>query len=239
MKLLLYDIETSPNLAYIWDKYEQNALGFEKERELLCFAYKWLGEKHTTVCSLHTLTEKQLVTKLHDLINEADIVVGHNCKQFDNKMANAFFIKQGLLPPSPYKVIDTLSIARTKFRFNSNHLGDLGEYLGLGGKKQTGGFGLWLGCLKGDKKSWKTMIEYNKRDVELLEKVYLKLVPWANSTPFVELGKSCISCGSYDLRSRGFSINKVFMSRRYQCQNCGKWMLSSKKIRHENSEYVK
>ncbi|MCK9370849.1 ribonuclease H-like domain-containing protein [Candidatus Dojkabacteria bacterium] len=239
MKILLYDIETSPNLAYIWDKYEQNALGFEKERELLCFAYKWLGDKKISSCSKMELGEKELVQKLHTLINEADIIVGQNSDSFDNKMANAFFIKQGLPPPKPYKTIDTLKIARSRFRFNSNHLNDLGEYLGLGGKKQTGGFGLWLGCLKGDKKSWKLMVEYNKRDVELLEKVYLKLVPWANNTPPVELGMTCPACGSLNLQRRGFQINKVFMSQRLQCTSCGKWCVSSNKIKHNSLTYAK
>jgi len=238
-KVLLYDIETSPNLAYIWDNYEQNALSIEKQRELMSFAFKWLGDKKVQVYSLRNCTEKDLVQKLHNLFDEADILIAHNGDRFDQKMANAFFIKQGLTPPSPYKSIDTLKIAKAKFRFNSNHLNDLGQYLGLGEKVATGGFGLWLKCMNGDKKAWKLMEKYNSQDVSLLEGVYKKLVPWTQQTPFISLGFTCPSCGSSHLQQRGWNISKTSMSKRLQCQDCGRWSQSSNKIKHEVHEYVK
>ena len=238
-KVLLADLETSPNLAYVWDKYEQDVIAFEKERELISFAYKWLGDKKVKSLCLGETTSKTLVESLHALFNEADVIVAHNGDQFDIKMANAFFIKQGLPPPSPYKTIDTLKIARNKFRFNSNKLNDLGQYLGLGEKIDTGGFKLWLKCLKGDKKAWKLMKKYNENDVLLLERVYKKLVPWSANTPPISLGFTCPACGSSHLQQRGWNINKVFMSKRLQCQNCGKWSSSSNKIKHNNEEYVK
>lgn len=239
MQILLYDLETSPNLAWVWDFYEQNVLGIEKERELISFAYKWLGENKVKVFSLRTLKEKDLVKKLHELFDQADVIIAHNGDNFDAKMANSFFIKQGLTPPSPYKSIDTLKIARSKFRFNSNHLNDLGKYLNCGEKVNTGGFGLWLRCLKGDTKAWKLMERYNQGDVELLEKVYKKLVPWAHNSPAIALGFTCPRCGSSHLQQRGWQISKVFMSKRVQCQDCSAWSISSKKIRHNNEEYTK
>ena len=51
-RVLLYDIETVPNLAYVWGKWEQNVIRFESEWHMLCFAYKWLGEKKTHVVAL-------------------------------------------------------------------------------------------------------------------------------------------------------------------------------------------
>jgi hypothetical protein len=205
----------------------------------MSFAYKWLGDKDVKVLSLKNLKEPQLVKKLHDLFNEADIIVAHNGDQFDAKMANTFFIKQGLTPPSPYKSIDTLKIARNKFKFTSNHLNDLGQYLGLGEKLPTGGFSLWLKCLKGDKKSWELMEKYNKQDVILLEKVYKLLVPWTNNPPPIDLGFTCPACGSTHLQQRGWNINKVFMSKRLQCCDCGKWSQSSNKIKHKYGVYAK
>ena len=239
MKILLVDIETSPNLAYIWDKYEQDAIAFEKERELLSFAYKWLGEKKVHSHCLGDMDSEMLVEGLYMIFDDADIIVAHNGDEFDIKMANAFFIRQGLTPPSPYKTIDTLKIARSKFRFNSNKLNDLGQYLNLGEKVETGGFKLWLKCLKGDKKAWKLMKKYNEQDVILLEKVYKKLVPWAKTTPPIDLGFTCPACGSTHLQQRGWNISKTYLSKRVCCQNCGKWSVSSKKIRHNNNEYLK
>jgi len=239
MKILLVDIETSPNLAYIWDKYEQDAIAFEKERELLSFAYKWLGEKKVHSHCLGDMDSEMLVEGLYMIFDDADIIVAHNGDEFDIKMANAFFIRQGLTPPSPYKTIDTLKIARSKFRFNSNKLNDLGQYLNLGEKVETGGFKLWLKCLKGDKKAWKLMKKYNEQDVILLEKVYKKLVPWAKTTPPIDLGFTCPKCGSTHLQQRGWNINKVYMSKRLQCRDCGSWSQSSNKIKYNKEEYVR
>jgi len=238
-KLLFYDIETSPLLSYVWEMYEANTLATEKERELMSFAYKWQGEKKVEVESLRNNTEKDLVKKLYDLFNEADIICGHNSNGFDNKMANSFFIKQGLQPPSPYQTIDTLQIARTKFRFASNRLNDLGQYLDCGEKVATGGFGLWLKCLKGDDKAWKLLEQYNKRDVELLESVYLKLAPWAKNIPQIGFGMQCPGCGSFHVQARGWNINRVFMNRRFQCMDCGRWSSSSNKIKHNKEVYLK
>jgi DNA polymerase elongation subunit (family B) len=238
MKILLYDIETSPNLVYCWDIYEQNALSVEKQRELISFAWKWKGERSVHCLSKRTLSEKQLVKRLHDLFNEADILVAHNGDAFDAKMANAFFAHEGLTPPSPYKSVDTLKIARSKFRFNSNKLNDLGKYLGLGEKVDTGGFKLWLECLKGKDSAWRKMEFYNKQDVELLEKVYDKLSPW-RKTPPVNHGMECPNCGSTHLQSRGWNITQLFKKKRFQCQSCGKWCESNNKIKIGESQYTK
>lgn len=238
-KCLLVDLETRPNLAYCWGKYEQDILSIEEERDIISYAWKWLGDKKVKVVCSYDLPEKEFFSQLHDLFDKADIIIGQNIDQFDIKVANTAFIKHGFKPPSPYKTIDTLKIARSKFFFNSNHLNDLGEYLGCGKKVETGGFKLWKGYLQKDKKAVSLMKKYNAQDVNLLEAVYHKIKSWAKNTPFIELGMSCIACGSPHLQSRGFSINKVYMSRRYQCQTCGKWQLSSNKIKHESAEYTK
>lgn len=239
MKILLVDIETSPNLAYVWEKYEQDVLSFEKERELISFAYKWLGKSVKVHC-LGDCNAKTLTGKLHTLFNKADVIITHNGDKFDIKMANSFFVHHNLLPPSPYKTIDTLKIARSKFRFNSNKLNDLGQYLNVGRKIETGGFKLWLECLRGNKRAWKKMKRYNKRDVDLLEKVYLRLRPWATNTPDINpSGIICPTCGSAKVQKRGFNINKVFRSQRFQCMTCGHWSSSNKRVKHNYFEYLK
>jgi uncharacterized protein YprB with RNaseH-like and TPR domain len=233
LKLLFFDIETSPNLAYVWGQYEQNVIKQVKESEIISIAWKWLGDKKVHSLCLNDFKkdrEKHLAEELHKLFTEADVLIGHNGKRFDIKMANRSFIHYGLTPPSPYKVIDTLTEAKKKFRFNSNHLNDLGEYLGLGKKVDTGGFGLWIGCMANQKKSWDLMKKYNRGDVELLEKVYLKILPWIDNHPNLIAGVlfTCPNCGGTHLQSRGWSINKKYKQRRLQCQSCGKWSLGEK-----------
>lgn len=225
--ILIYDIETTPNLGYVWGKWQQDVIQFKSQWELLCFSYKWLGDKQVNVLGRDVGSEKDLVLHLHEAFNLADVVIAHNGDQFDQKMMNAKFIEYGLNPPSPYKSIDTKKVAKRYFRFTSNKLDDIGDLLGVGRKLQTGGFELWLGCMQNDPKAWKKMKQYNKQDVVLLEQIYLKLRPWIDNHPSVALidGEmhSCPKCGSDKLQSRGYRYTKVAKQRRYQCMNCGGW----------------
>lgn len=230
LKVLLFDIESSPNLAYVWEKYEQNVISFEKERYILCFAYKWLGDSDVKSCSLSSMSSKKLIKKLHSLFSEADVIVAHNGDGFDIKMANAFFLKDGLAPPSIYRTVDTLKIARSKFRLNSNKLDDLGEYLGVGRKVETGGWKLWEGCIRNDPESWRKMTKYNKQDVTLLEKIYIKLRPWLPSHPWTTYDSyACRVCQGVRLQQRGYSFASGRQRKRFVCLDCGHWTTTNLK----------
>lgn len=233
-KILVYDIETSPNLAYVWGKWQQDVIAFESEWELLSFSFKWLGEKETIAVGRNKFSEEILVRRLHQLFDEADVVIAHNGDNFDQRMANAKFIQFGLTPPSPYRSVDTKKVAKKYFRFNSNKLDDLGKLLGLGKKVQTGGFSLWLGCMAGDERAWAKMLKYNKQDVVLLEKIYLKLRPWVDNHPSVSLldgvFDGCPKCGSRKLQKRGTRHTKVAITQRYQCKSCGGWCHTRKSL---------
>lgn len=236
IKILLYDIETAPNLGYIWGKYEQDVLSYTREWYMMTFSYKWLGEKKTHVVSLPDFpktykanpeNDYELVCELWKLFNEADVVIAHNGNSFDQKKANARFIYHNIQPPRPYKQIDTKLVAKKYFNFNSNKLDDLGQYFKLGKKLPTGGFDLWKGCMAGDKKAWKTMCDYNKQDVILLEKVYLKMLPWMNDHPNVALlngdKKGCPNCGSVDIVKRGLGYSRSSVFQRWKCKTCQSW----------------
>ena len=233
-KILLIDLETAPNIgAYfsLWD--EGNILWNEKYWYILCFAYKYLGEKETHVVALPDFktwkkdkeSDEELVKKLWELFDEADIIIAQNGNAFDIKKANARFIKWGLESPSFYQKIDTLVIARKYFKFDSNKLDDLGDYLGIGRKLRTEK-GLWQDCMKGDKHAWKTMKEYNKQDVILLEKVYYKLRGWDIHSPNLNLLYGgiycCPTCGSSQVHKRGFRYTRTNIYQSYYCLNCGR-----------------
>ncbi len=229
-KILFYDIETSPNLGYVWEKYEQNVLSYTKEWELLSFAWKWQGEK-TVNClgriDFKDKTEKSLVKSLWNVLNEADIVIGHNSDEFDNKKARAKFVEHSLSPPTPYKTIDTKKVAKSNFKFNSNSLNDLGKTLKLGEKVHTGGFDLWLDCMAGKKSAWAKMKKYNKQDVLLLEKVYDKLKVWDTKhidlSAMAEKPGNCPLCASPNLHKRGFNYTRSSMRAKMRCVDCGHW----------------
>ena len=242
MKTLLYDIETAPNISAIWGKYEQNAIWNERDWYILSFAYKWLGKKKTYVVSLPMFSSYKkskeddfmVLKTLHELMSEADVVIAHNGNKFDNKKVNARFLFHNMAPPTPYKSVDTLIEARRYFKFNSNKLNDLGEYLKVGNKVETGGYQLWKKCMLGDKKSWKLMEKYNKQDVVLLEKVYLKLRPWMTNHPNInnyDAIECCPNCGSRDFVKQGFRFTKTQKYQQYQCKVCGSWFSERKSIK--------
>lgn len=230
-KILFIDIETFANLGYTWGKYEQDVIHFEKEWYVLSFAYKWLGDKNVRVLSLPDYAnyskdkenDIELIKDIWKLLDEADIVIGQNSDNFDLKKLNTRFAIHGLGPPAPYRTVDTLKVAKKYFGFNSNKLDALGKSLGLGEKLATGGFGLWLGCKNGDTKAWAKMCKYNKMDVVLLEKVYLKLRPWMTNHPRVGDLAACNTCGSNKVQKRGFNYTRKGRYQRYACLDCGAW----------------
>lgn len=225
-KVLVFDIETFPNVGYTWGKWEQNVIKFVKEWELASFAWRWQGETQIHCLSRRTVSEMVLVQKLHELFSEADILIAHNGDSFDIKKSRTKFLQFNLDPVRPNKSVDTKKIAKSRFAFNSNSLNDLAEYLGLGKKVGTGGFDLWLGCMRNDRASWALMEKYNKQDVELLEKVYDKIKAWAISHPNLALmdGRpGCPTCGSDKVQARGTAVTAKTVQQRYHCQGCGHW----------------
>lgn len=234
LKILFLDIETAPNLGYAWEKYETTMFDFVLERYMLCFTVKWLGDKKYHCYGLPDFPtykkdpecDKELVMKLREFVDEADIIVAHNGDSFDIKVMNARFITNGILPPSPYKTIDTKKEAKKRFKFNSNKLEDIAKNLGIGTKMETGGFKLWKGCMAGHMDSWKKMKAYNKVDVKLLEEVYLRLRPWMKTHPNVGMSinrTNCQACGSTNTQRRGFSYAKYTKYQRIQCLDCSAW----------------
>lgn len=226
-KVLIFDIETAPNLAYVWGKWEQNVIDYHSEWYMLCYAWKWLGESSVKAASLQDWRckdDRELVKSLWRLFDEADVVIAHNGDAFDVKKTQARFLFHGLKPPSPVVTVDTKKVARRYFNFNSNKLDDLGKTLGVGRKVKHSGFEVWLGCMRNDKKYWKEMIHYNKQDVTLLEKVYLKMLPWMKTHPNLAFlsGKSegCPNCGSSKLKSYGIRRTKSSAYRRLRCLKC-------------------
>lgn len=230
MKTLLLDIETAPHRVYAWGLWDQNiALNqIEEPGYTICWAAKWYGEKSIDFASIHKDGRVAMLEIIWTLLDDADCVVHYNGTRFDIPTLNQEFVKEGLPPPAPYKQVDLLLTARRRFRLPSNKLSYVSEYLGYGDKVKHKGMDLWRECMQGDDKAWKTMEEYNKRDVELLEKVYGRLLPWVNNHPNVALydgdvEHSCPRCGSHNVQRRGLAHTATLTYQRYHCNDCGSW----------------
>ncbi len=201
---------------------------------MLSFSYKWLGERKVHSVALPDFPryasdphdDEDLVGEFAKILAQADIVVWHNGSRFDHTTTNTRLVFHGHDPLPKLNSVDTLTEARRVFKFPSNRLDDLGEYLQVGRKVQHSGKHLWLSCMNGDAASWKLMRRYNNGDVLLLEKVYLKLRPFIrHHNVNIATGKmgACPKCSSTSLQSRGFGRTKTGEFQRFQCQSCGSW----------------
>lgn len=232
MKTLLLDIETAPHKVYAWGLYDQTVPinNIVEQGYTLCWAAKWLGDKKKDVMfsSRYDDTERTMIKKIHKLIDEADVVVHYNGTKFDMPILNQEFLKLGLTPPSPVIEVDLLKTFRKKFRMPSNKLDYVSRYLGLAGKLSHKGMSLWLGCMEGDPRSWNTMRRYNIQDVNLLEEVYERLLPWIHNHPnralfTSEEGPVCPKCGKSHLQKRGKRYTQTQVYQQYRCMDCGSW----------------
>lgn len=207
-KVLLFDIETSPLQAFVFQKsiWKTN-VGADQvisEWYMLTWSAKWLFDdtlisQRLTGKEARKEDDSRIVEGLWKLLDEADIVIAHNGDGFDIPNMNTRFVVLGLPPPSPYQTIDTMLVARKQFGFTHNSLNGLAKIFGFEAKMDTD-FELWKRCVAGDEEALEYMQTYNKGDVTLLEKIYLKLRPWIKSHPniglFVESGAAiCPNCG--------------------------------------------
>ncbi len=241
-KVLFVDTENAPNLGYVWGKWEQNVIDFKTNWYFLSFAYKWQGSKAIHCRALPDFpafkkdkeTDEFLVHELWKVLDAADIVIAHNGDRHDLRKANARFAFHGLKPPSPYKSVDSLKLARRFFQFDSNKLDDLGQYLGVGRKLPHTGKHLWFGCMSGDPKAWATMRRYNCQDVALLERVYLKLRPWASNHPnlsYISRLHACPVCQSSNCVNDGWYFTRTGKRQRQKCSDCGHRFIAGELIR--------
>jgi DNA polymerase elongation subunit (family B) len=246
-KILILDIETSPHMALVWKFWKENISPKQvlENGKMLSFAAKWLDGNEIFYQDISNQDEKSLLVKLFSLLDYADIVVCHNGDKFDLPHIQGRGLVLGLQPPSPYKTIDTLKVAKWEFNFPSNSLEYLANVLELtnkkGGHKDFPGFELWLGVLANNPAAWAEMKIYNIQDIKVLEELYLRFRPWMKRHPNVAIYEEttkplCPKCGSDHMQSRGFAYTNVYKYRRFQCQSCGGWHRTRfNELKKENS----
>lgn len=243
MKILLLDLETSPNIAYVWGLFKENIplARLIDSSEVMCWSAKWLGEEEMYFDSFYASSQKKMLRGIHKLLHEADAVVTYNGTRFDIPVLNKEFLLYGMSPPSPYKGIDLYLTARRKFKFVSNKLDYVCHYLGLGKKKETT-FQLWIDCMNKLPEAWELMEDYNKNDVIILERLYGTLLPWIDNHPnhgmYVDGRPVCPNCGSAHSQRRGFFFKKALKYLRFQCMGCGKWFAGTKAVRPDKKPVV-
>lgn len=232
-RILYIDIETAPVLARVWGLYDQT-VGLNQIKHdwsLLSWAAKWSDDDKIMYMDQRNAkdidNDKNILKGIWELLDQAQIVVGQNSKSFDIKKLNAKFIERGLPPPSSYRQIDTLRVAKKHFSFTSFKLEYMAEKLCKKYKKEKhakfSGFEMWKECLAGNKDAWNEMEKYNKIDVLVLEELYEKLKSWDNSINFnvynSEETTTC-KCGSNKFKRNGYAYTNCAKYQRWKCTSC-------------------
>lgn len=230
MRILVLDIETSPNLVWAWDSMlwtQPIPYNYIVEQSyMMCWAAKWVDKK---AVYFRRNNQVDFLTKLWELIDQADAIITYNGKKFDKKYINSEFIEAGLIPPTLYHDIDLYPTVRSNFHFPSNKLVYVAKRLLGHTKLSTGGVGLWFAALNNEAWAWKKMKEYNIQDIIVTEELYTKIKGWIPNHPnhglYVEDQENpiCRNCGSGHVKENGneYDTTGVFAYKRYRCNDCG------------------
>jgi len=234
--ILVWDIETLPNLALCWGVWKQNiqVAALRKERSIIGGGYKFLNEDTIYTTSIAERPRKfkkdpwddeHVVRELHKILSKVDILIHHNGDKFDLKFfkSRAFYYRLPPLPP--IQTIDTLKAARKEFRQNFNSLAGLAKFLKIGSKDKTE-YEDWVKITEGDIDAVHFLMDYCKTDVTLLEKVYLEMRRYMTSHPNLNVftgDRACTKCGSKRLKSQGIVTTKTRAYRSLRCLECLGW----------------
>jgi hypothetical protein len=231
-KILIYDIETLPNLGYFWDTYSDRSIPLDfiiKPKSICTIAWKWLGEEESYVLVVDTpYDDKPVLEAFLPEWQKAEYVVAHYSR-FDKPFIAARLMANNLPSLPPVNDICTYKLAKAHFgrSLNGNKLDHLGTILGVGQKIKTSA-DLWVGCAKGDKEALRKMAEYNRQDVDLLADVFKAMLPHVKSKLNFNLANDepvllCKQCGSSNIKLMGYEYIQSSVKHRYHCEDCGSW----------------
>lgn len=237
VKKLFLDIETAPMEALVWSMWKNNVTKDQLMEDwyMLTWAGAWEHEPDDIFGkglqdyegAIDTKDDKPLLEDLWELMEEADVIVAHNGQRFDVPKINTRLLIHGIIPPSPFQVIDTLKVLKRKFRFSSNRLDFVSKRLGYGGKDEHEGMLMWQKCVRGDRQAFADMLSYNMGDIRELMLVHDRLKAWMVSGPNVAMieqkgHRACTHCGSENL-TEGRTPYRTTAGeyRTWRCGDCG------------------
>ena len=229
----MIDTEWSYAVGYFFPSNRQQyipARNIKYHQYFPCAAYKWLGFGKTTIVSV--LDDKERFKKdfrddyhvaktMHEVMTEADVIIGHNGDFFDIRNLNVIFRRHGLGPIPEKKTIDTLKAARKYFNFAGNSLADLLREFGLPEKEDKPD---WANLTEGCPKAIKQAGKYCGIDVDRLEPVFLEIRPFMRRLPKTPIKNGriteCEACRSKAIADKGPIYVGGRPQKRIKCMAC-------------------
>lgn len=205
-----------------------------KPWNILGASWGWLDKeeiKSVSVSARDTTNDYEVVSILHTVLSEADILAGHNSDKFDLRKFNTRALFYGFQPIAPKPSIDTLKVVRKHLDLPSYSLAYINKYFGIEEKTESPDWDL---VMAGDEDELRKMRWYNRGDVistkALINKVrgFLR-IDLNKITPIRdvlgEIVHLCPSCQSPQLRQDKpvYRKNGSLAGHLYQCIDCGRW----------------
>lgn len=165
----------------------------DKEYYIICWAASYMGSVQifsecVTPEEARSWDDRRILERLHELMDSADIIAGHNVDAYDKKRVNTRFLLNGYEKPRTFRTLDTLKMARKYFSFQSNKLEFISLSLGFNPKKDME-LDDWIQiCMNGDEERIEKMRKYNIGDVREGKKVLEKFLPWVHPFPICPRG---------------------------------------------------
>lgn len=254
LKVLEYDIETAPLITHAWrptQKYiPQNMM--IHDTFLLTWSATWWGQEDEVISARVTGPEarsrndERVASELWELFREADVIVAHNGDKFDYPHVNARAAIHQFEPIGFIQKIDTLKLSKKHFGWAHHNLDYLGRMFGEGRKLKTD-WELWERASQGDVPALKEMETYNKQDVDLLDRVFYRMVPYVDRLTRLQEAVTveediCLYCGSKRKERRGYYRTQSGSFPKFKClgrlpngQTCGKYRRGRTSVRHKKA----
>jgi hypothetical protein len=124
-KILILDVERLPGITkqYWWDRgdLKQRYIHYEaverQPRTTIVCAKWYFGDEIIQLAEWDKGGRKKFLRKVHTLMSEADIIVGHNVDNADIPwLKGDLHVEAGLPPLPPFKTVDTLKVLRREFK---------------------------------------------------------------------------------------------------------------------------
>ena len=206
---------------------------------VLCGAYKVLGEKKVQTVSINQsptykkdpTNDKFVIQKMKEVVESADILVGHYSTRFDLPLlqSRALVHNLGALPRPPH--VDTWRVSKYRLKLRYNSLANLSKFLKCDSKTALD-WDIWTKAQACHESSLRYIVEHCVQDVIVLEEVYKKLLPIIDTHPSLSILRGgskhdCNTCGSSNVERRGRHVALKTIRQRFHCKDCGSWYTGS------------
>lgn len=175
---LVLDVEITKSLYELYSTGEQYVGGRDlvKPGGINAMSWGWFDSDEIEVASIYKGSEdsyESMIYRAHDLMEEAETLIGHNFRNYDRPKLNEAFVKLGLTIPE-YEIVDTLMLTRRAFGKvlpSGAALKDVTKHFGIG--EPVDRYNLLYEDLEAGKPgSVQRLYDYSRHDIVLTKALY-------------------------------------------------------------------